>query len=118
MESLKEFFVDNGVLEKAIYEPHEREKFYPIFSKDKLHIINIHSVQIPLKEGILQIAYQPKEWFLYTTGYEPIGSQFDYYTTDSFLESMLNSLAHLIVKLAVLLAFLSPLYVLYLIYRR
>lgn len=116
MESLTDFFKQNGKLVKKIYEPQRSEKYYP-FMKNKEHIINIYEINLPIKTQIINLANQPKSWWIYNIGFEPKERQFDYYETRNSLDSLLNSLAHWIVLIALILAFLSPLYVIYLIYK-
>ena len=70
-----------------------------------------------MKAQVMLMASQPRNWFLYNVGYEPKESAFDYYNTKGGLDSLLDKLAHLIVFVAVVLAFLSPFYVLYLMVR-
>ena len=115
MESLVDFFKENGQLIETISMPKEREPYYPLFTQEnKEEIINIYKANIPIKESILPIASQPKEWFLYKIGYLPKEEQFDYYEANNIFDKFLDKIAHWIVVLSVLLAFLSPIYVLYL----
>ena len=114
MEALTNLFKDQGQLVKIIEEPDKERNYYPIISGERENTINIYSATFPLKQETLTIACQPKEWFLYTIGYEEPKDQFDYYQTSGFLDYTLNLLAHWIVILAVILAFLSPFYVIYL----
>ena len=119
METLTDFFIQNGKLEKVITEPSDSKVFYPLISSNnKREVIRIYSLDIPIKEQIIQFAKQPKEWFLYSVGFSPKEKQFDYYETNNALDSFLDMLAHWIVKLAVILAFISPIFVIYLIVRK
>ena len=71
-----------------------------------------------LKEATLSFARQPKNWFLYDIGYIPKENQFDYYNLRAGFDNILDKLAHWAVLLAVIFAFLTPLYVIYLVFRR
>jgi len=113
MEALVVAFQENGQLVKEISQPYEKRPYFPILTKEKEPLINIYRAQLPIKEAIYLSAYQPKNWFLYNVGYEPVEGQFDYYRTNGFFNKLLDSLAHLIVLLALILAFISPLFVLY-----
>ena len=110
MESLTNFFKQNGRLVKKIKEPLKKNSYYPFFGK-KENVINIYKATIPLKSQTLALANQPKSWFLYTNGYQPPESQFDYFPQDN----LLYLFAHLIVYLALILAILSPIYIIYLL---
>ena len=115
MEYLTDLFKKNGKLLKTISEPIENKPYYPIFTaNNKENIVNIYSMKIQLKDSILIFANQPKEWFLYTIGYQPIEKQFDYYQVNGLLDKLLDKIAHLIVTLSLVLAFISPFYVIYL----
>jgi len=114
MEALTDFFKQNGELVERIDEPDEKSAYFPIISDGKrIEVINIYRAVIPLKTSVGGIASQPKSWFLYTVGYEPKEEQFDYYEPQGVFQKLLDKLAHWIVLLSVLLAFLSPLYVIY-----
>jgi len=119
MESLTDFFKQNGQLVETISEPIKEEPYYPLFSSESREDkINIYKVTLPMKFQTISIANQPKEWFLYTIGYAPKEQQFDYYQTSTFFTTLLDRIAHWIVKLAVILAFLAPFYLLYLIIKK
>lgn len=116
MESLTNFFKDNGRLVKEIKEPDRDKSYFPLISKNnEILVARIYDVQIPLKSSIISIANQPKNWFLYPIGYEPIESNFDYYEVSDPINNLVNSFAHLIRIFALILAFISPIYVIYLI---
>ncbi len=115
MESFTDFFKKNGRLIKTINEPDREKIYFPVFAENRKNIINIYKTQLQLKDSIVQFAKQPKNWFLYDIGYEPKDKQFDYYQTHSFFDTLLDKIAHYIVLLATILAFLSPIYVIYLI---
>ncbi len=115
MESLADFFKENGQLITKINEPNMQEKYYPFVGKEK-EIVAVYKADLFLKEDVLSIANQPKNWWIYSVGFEPREEQFDYYKTSTTFDSLLNNFAHLIVWLALILAFISPLYAVYLIY--
>lgn len=114
MEAFFDSVKDNGELVKTISEPVKGKSYYPILG-EKEEVINVYRMVLPLKTSIYQYGAQPKSWFLYTTGYE--GEQFDSYVIYNALDSMIEKLAHLIVYIALILTFLSPLYVFYLVYK-
>jgi len=119
MEALTAFFQENGQLVNEISEPDKAKSYYPFISKDnKIKMINIYKATINMKSSVLDIANQPKNWFLYDIGYKPIRDQFDYYQAGGFLDTLLDKIAHWIVILALILAFLSPLYIIYLFIRK
>ncbi len=118
MELLTDQIKQNGKLIKTISEPIENKPYYPLFANNKEDIINIYQIKIQAKDSFLTFANQPKEWFLYTIGYEPKEKQFDYYQTNNFLDNMLNKIAHFIVTIALISAFLSPFYVIYLLNKK
>ena len=118
MEGLVSSVKKQGILVETISEPREEEAYYPIISKSKEEMINIYKLpRAQMKAQVMLMASQPRNWFLYNVGYEPKESAFDYYNTKGGLDSLLDKLAHLIVFVAVVLAFLSPFYVLYLMVR-
>ena len=118
MEYLVDLFKQNGKLIKTINAPIERKPYFPIFSENNEEIINIYLAKIPLRESVLLLAKQPKSWFLYTIGYEPKEKQFDYYTANGLLDKSLDKIAHWIVAISLVFAFLSPVYVFYLIKKK
>ncbi len=114
MELLTDQIKQNGELVKTISEPIERKSYYPLFTQDNREdIINVYRTKIQIKDSILAFANQPKNWFLYDIGYKQKEKQFDYYETHNFLDKSLDKIAHWIVLLALILAFLSPLYVIF-----
>ena len=118
MESLMDFFKQNGQLIRTIKEQDKEKSYFPIFSNNKREIIRIYSAKLTLKDSILAFANQPKNWFLYDIGYQPVEKQFDYYETHGFIDKGLDKIAHWVVLMALILAFLSPVYVLYLLSKR
>jgi fumarate reductase subunit D len=115
MESLTDSFKKQGKLVKTISEPDRFNMYYPFQEKNKIDTFNIYSAKIPMKAASLAPASQPKSWFLYNIGYFPIESNFDYYIIYNPLDKLLNTIARWIVLAALILAFLSPIYILYLI---
>ena len=119
MESLVSIFKQAGDPVREISEPSKENAYYPLNAEeDKKVITRIYKAKIPLKESVIYIATQPKSWFLYPIGYEPLEENFDYYNILGFFDSLLDTLAHVIKNIAIILAFLSPVYVLYLLWRR
>jgi len=116
MESITSFFQSGGKLIGKISEPYEDEPYYYGLGK-KIDVINVYNAKIPLKEAILQYAKQPKEWFLYPIGYKPKDKLFDNYNAVGF-GVLLDKIAHFIVLLSLILAFLGPIYTVYLIRKK
>jgi len=117
MESIVSFFKNGGSLVKKISEPYEEKPYYPFFYGEREDIINVYKAKIPLKDSILLITKQPKNWFLYDIGYEPKEKQFDYYNTTG-IDVLIDKTAHFVVFLSLIFAFLSPLYVIYPLFRK
>jgi 4-amino-4-deoxy-L-arabinose transferase-like glycosyltransferase len=117
MEILTTFFNEKGNLVKEIKEPNTNGAYNPILSiGEKREIYKIYKVKAQIKEPIFQLAKQPKKWFLYEIGYS--GEQFDDYYATTFLPQVLNSIAKLITRIALVLAILSMILVIYLILKR
>jgi len=114
MEALTDLFKQNEQLIKQIKEPDKSQNYQIFSSAKKVNTINIYQMTISLKGLVIEHASRPKQWFLYTIGYEPKEGQFDYYETFG-LGALLDKVAHWIAKLAAILAFISPLYVIYLL---
>ena len=115
MEQLTEIFKQNGVLEKEILEPSKKETHYPLIEKDKINSVNIYSSTLSLNQAVFSLGTQPKNWFLYSIGYEPRENQFDYFSAKGLLDSLLHSLAQWIVIFSLILSFVSLAYVVYLV---
>jgi 4-amino-4-deoxy-L-arabinose transferase-like glycosyltransferase len=114
MEMLTGSFKESGQLVETITEPIKEETYYPILSSEnRRDSINIYKLPAQMKPEVLMLASQPKEWFLYTIGFAPKEKQFDFYQTTTFLPTLLDKIAHWIVKLAVILTFISPFYLFY-----
>lgn len=113
MEELTEFFKANGENVKTIYEP-SYANYYPLIS-EKEAAVNIYKKRLLLKEDIFNLANQPKYVHLNTLGYLPADKQFDYYETNGFFDKSLDKVAHWVVLISVLLAFLSLLFAAYLV---
>lgn len=118
MEGLTEFFKTEGKLIKEIYEPNREEKYYPLQEKNKINIFNIYSGKLQLKMPVLEIARQPKEWFLYTIGYQPKEKQFDYYSSIGFPNTLLYQTARIVVWLSLILSLISIIYLIYILAKR
>ena len=112
MEGLVELFSRNGRLVDEISEPDRFSAYFPL-SDNKLEVIKIYHAELPIKEQILLIASQPKEWFLYPIGYEPRESNFDYYQARNFFDIVLDKLAHAIVWIALILSLIAIVYLIY-----
>ena len=115
MESLVSFFSQNGEKIETFDEPDRSKSYYPLFIGEKKEEAAVYKATMALNPAIIQFASQPKSWWIYTIGFEPKEQQFDYYEIHSTPDQILNNLAHMIVTLALLLAFISPLYVIYLV---
>lgn len=105
-------------MEKKIFEPSKNENYYPLPGYEKSNTINIYKASLNLKSQIFIAANQPKNWFLYNVGYTPEWSAFDSYSKSNLFDKILDSLAHLIVWISLILAILSPLYLIYLLQKK
>lgn len=112
MEELTSFFKNQGNLVKEISEPTRYQSYFPIFGKKK-NVINIYKLNLPIKKEIMTFSSQPKNWFLYDIGYIPKHAQFDYFNRASFLDKFIYWMAQKIAHLALILAIISPLYLIY-----
>ncbi len=116
MEELLKLIQSNARLVRTISEPIEEGPYYPIFSSEKKRaILNVYQGKITVKDSILLRARQPRMWFLYTIGYYPLEDNFDYVMPKGIVEIFLNTIAHWIVILAIILALFAPVYVLILL---
>jgi len=113
MESLTDFFKSNGQFVAEFKDPPKQSTFFPLSRNKKISQVAIYKATIPIKPEILIIASQPKNWFLYDIGYQPKEKQFDYYQAHGFFDTLLDKIAHWIVNLAILLAIISPIYLIY-----
>ncbi len=118
MEDLVSFFEQQGRVVSTISEPDKERNYYPFsLSGEKAETIRIIELTIPLKYSTLFLANQPKNWFLYDIGYEPVEKQFDYYVAHSVFDRLLDKIAHGIVTLSILLSLASIIYVLFLFFK-
>lgn len=117
MESLIDLFKTNGKLVKTISMPVEGKTYYPIIGGEREDLINIYQSKVTIKDSIIPLASQPKEWFLYTISYQPIEKQFDYYETNNIIDKSLDKLAHLVVTIALILSFFSIFFAFYLSFK-
>ena len=70
-----------------------------------------------LDPGIFAALKQTKVWFLYPIGYdESIAPIFDKYETHTAFGNLLDKLAHLIVYISIILAFIVLLRAIYLVF--
>ncbi|MBS3071622.1 glycosyltransferase family 39 protein [Candidatus Pacearchaeota archaeon] len=116
MEDFTALFATSGKLVKEIYEPMEKKPYYPLFVGEKEQMINVYYAEVPLKQAVIDYAKKPKVWFLYPIGYQPSTEVFDNYQPISLTELLVDKTARGVVILALILAFLSPIYILYLLY--
>ena len=115
MEEMVKLFSSQGKLEKEIYSSTFSPKSYP-FSSDKgnLHF-RIYKASLPIDKGLYPQLKSSKVWFLYPIAYdESISPIFDKYKVSPGADELLNSFAHLIIYISILLAFLSLLASVYL----
>lgn len=119
MEQLTEFFKQNSDLVKTIEEPTKGEPYNQFLSiGEKREVYKIYSVSGQLKEPILMVASQPKNWFLYDIGYQPENKQFDYYQTNGFFGFVLNELAKIVSRTALIISLISMLFVFYIVLKK
>ncbi len=116
MQALTASFAEGGTLTASFTEPNRKETYIPLFSGDtSVEAVKIYRAEIPLNPQVVQVAKNPRSWFLYPIGYEPESELFDSYTLDSMFEQALFRLARLIVIFSLLIACVAPLYCLYLV---
>ncbi len=115
MESLAESFKRQGKLIKTISEPDRFSKYYLSDGHNRINTFNIYSANINLKRAVLIYASQPKEWFLYTVGYEPIEKQYDYYPVIGFPNYIFYKIARIVMWLSLILSFISIIYLIYIL---
>ena len=119
MEQLTEFFRTNGSLIKSIEEPYKKMPYYPIiYENNRVNDINIYYKIIYLKPQTLLLAVQPKNWFHYNIGHFPKGGEFDDYSVRSLFDRILDKFAHLIIYISIILAFLSVIFLIYLLFKK
>src|SRR3989344_1108239 len=116
MESLTNFFKQNGQVVGRISEPNGQENYFP-GSANKINTINIYNAKLNVKSVLFSVASQPKEWFLYTIGYNPVYDQFDYYEVHGWSDRLLEMVAHAVARLALILSLASLVYLVILIRR-
>jgi hypothetical protein len=111
METFVDTFEKQGVLVTEISEPIADGSYFPFSSPDKKRtVLKIYRAQVPMKPAVLNYANQPKQWFLYTIGFFPLESNFDYVVPDGAFETLLFKFARLIVYVALIGAVLSIIY--------
>lgn len=75
----------------------------------------VYETSLLLKPQILEVVHQTHEFFFYPVRYENTAGIYDKYQTHGSFGSFLNSFAFFILYVAVFLAVISPLYVIYLL---
>lgn len=118
MEDLANSFKQIGGPLETFKEPVRSKAYYPFLIGEKEKVVAVYKADLMIKEEVLFLADQPKNWWLYDIGFLPKGRQFDYYDVYGFFDSFLNKLAHWIVTLALVLAFISPFYLIYLLIKK
>ncbi|MCX6748492.1 MAG: glycosyltransferase family 39 protein [Candidatus Pacearchaeota archaeon] len=118
MEDMASFFEKNGNLEKKIYSTSDTSSYFPWQTyKEKPHF-SIYKMNIELDPSIMQLAKKTHIWWLHPIGYDvSINLYFDMYSTNGFFDVLLNSLAHLIRYVSLVLALGSIILVFYLFLR-
>jgi hypothetical protein len=112
MEALTEAFATQGSLVDTISAPTPGQSYYPFISSEKkMPFVKIYRTRIPMKDAVMVFANQPKNWFLYNIGYPVPEQEFDAYTADGAASWILDRIAHFIVWIAVICAFLSLIWV-------
>jgi len=117
MESLVDVFKANGQVVKEIKEPERDKTYYPLIKGEKTTIVKVYKSQAQIKQQVLELASQPKKWFLYDIGFLPRENQFDYYRVSGIFDTLLDKLARLIVKLSLILTILGPVFITYIAYK-
>mgnify|MGYP001290545905 CR=1 FL=1 len=113
MESMAEFFRNQTEVSETFYSAEESPYYFP-GQEQKPHF-SVYKRTLLLNPGVLGYVKKTHSWFLYPVGYDKtIGSIFDDYNTDSIFKWTLNSLGLLIIRIGLILAFLSIIYISYL----
>lgn len=112
MEYLTEAFATQGSLVDTISAPTPGQSYYPFISSEKkMPFVKVYRARIPMKDAVLIFANQPKNWFLYNIGYPVPQQEFDAYTVDGAASWILDRLAHFMVWISVICAFISLMWV-------
>ena len=117
MESLINLLKTDGKLIKTISTPVEGKTYYPIIGGEREDLINIYQTKITIKDSVIRLASQPKNWFLYDVGYQPVEKQFDYYKAEGLIDKSVDKLAHLVVTISLIIVFFSIFYTFYLAFK-
>ncbi len=114
MEKITEFFATQGKLQTEIYSATFEPYYFPfIFKKASPHF-RIYKITLPIDPSVLGFLSNQRTWFLYPIGYdESIQPIFDKYSVNGLFDSLINKIAHLILSISLILAFLSILFMFY-----
>ncbi|MEK6933661.1 MAG: glycosyltransferase family 39 protein [Nanoarchaeota archaeon] len=116
-EQIVNFFKNSSQIEKEFYSAFGQKKYLPFYSEKETHFFTLYKTRMNLDPGIFAALKQTKVWFLYPIGYdESIAPIFDKYETHTSFGNLLDKLAHLIVYISIILAFIVLLRAVYLIF--
>jgi 4-amino-4-deoxy-L-arabinose transferase-like glycosyltransferase len=119
MEQLVELFKANGKEIKTIYGASREYKGYSLFNKpEEIPYFKVYTASINLKPDSLKVVDSTHEWFFYPLRYENMDGNVFRYRTYTFAEDLLNGFGHLIFYLSLTIAFLSMLFVIFLILKK
>ncbi len=114
MEEITDFFKQQGQKVKEIRSADYQSPYFPLLSQPETYHFALYKATLPIDPALFPSLEKTKVWFLYPIGYDTsIAPLFDAYQTHTSLDRLLDSIAHLIVYLGILVAFLSILFVLY-----
>lgn len=117
-EQIVEFFKNGSQIDKEFYSAFGQKKYLPFSSEKEIHFFTLYRTRMNLDPGIFTALKQTKVWFLYPIGYdESIAPIFDKYQTHTSFGYLLDKLAHLIIYIAIIFAFLAMLKALYIIFQ-
>ncbi|MDP4039338.1 MAG: glycosyltransferase family 39 protein [Candidatus Pacearchaeota archaeon] len=103
MEQLVKLFSTQSELVKTINDVDGKPYF------------NIYSAEIIMKSSVPSLIKSTHEWFYYPVNYQPKERIFDNYETQGFFSTLLDTTAHWVLYLELILAGLSVIYIFYLI---
>ena len=97
VEQMADFFKNNSEKVKSI--------------KSKGEDMNIYKTTIPVKSQVFQAIDSTHQWFYYPVMWK--GERYDSYKLDTFFKQTLQNIAYVILWIAIIIALLSPLLIIY-----
>jgi len=117
MENIAKFFKNNSEISETIYSSEEKP-FYLFFGERKPHF-SIYKRTLALNPVVFRVIKNTHVWFLYPIGYdESIQVLFDRYNIYSSFDMLLNKICLMIIRLGLVLALLSVLFLFYIAFKK